>query len=74
MIVNAEDHLKNRPFEIDLRGPEGNVFVLIGHATRMARKMGLDPDEIASDMMSSDYEHAVSVFDKHFGQHVILIR
>jgi len=57
---------------IDLSGPEGNVFCLMGYAKRFARQLGLDGGEITADMMSSDYDHAVEVFDRHFGDFVIL--
>ena len=60
--------------EIDLTGPDGNAFVLIGTATRLAKQLGLDADEIKTEMMSGDYEHLVNTFDKHFGHFVTLYR
>ena len=60
--------------EIDLTGPDGNVFVLIGKASNLAKQLGLDKDAIQKEMMSGDYEHLVSVFDKHFGEFVTLYR
>ena len=70
--------IKNKSEEsgitIDLTGPQGNVFYLIGAASRYARQLGLDPKEIQADMTSGDYEHAVEVFDKHFGSFVTLLR
>lgn len=59
---------------IDLTGPQGNIFSLIGFALRTARTLGLDAKEIKEDMMSSDYEHAVQVFDNHFGFYIDLAR
>ena len=64
-ILKKEDQpVKKR--EIDLTGPDGNVFFLMGTAAQWAKQMGLDDAEIMRDMMSGDYEHAVEVFDKHF--------
>jgi hypothetical protein len=60
--------------EIDLTGPDGNAFVLIGKASNLAKQLGLDKDAIKKEMMSGDYEHLVSVFDKHFGEFVTLYR
>jgi hypothetical protein len=60
--------------EIDLTGPDGNAFVLIGKASNLAKQLGLDKDAIQKEMMSGDYEHLVSVFDKHFGEFVTLYR
>lgn len=60
--------------EIDLTGPDGNAFVLIGTASRLAKQLGLDADEIKTEMMSGDYENLIRVFDKHFGEFVTLYR
>ena len=52
---------------IDLNGPEGNAYCLMGYANRIAQQIGVDPQPILADMRSSDYRHLVEVFDKHFG-------
>lgn len=54
---------------IDLSGQNGNVFVLIGLATKTAKQLGIDSKPIIADMTSSDYGHAVDVFEKHFGEY-----
>jgi alanine-alpha-ketoisovalerate/valine-pyruvate aminotransferase len=62
---------------IDLDGPDGNAFVLLGTAKRFARQLCYDKTEtdlMLADMRSSDYEHLLEVFDKHFGDFVILER
>ena len=33
---------KNKGIEIDLTGPQGNVFFLIGTARNLAKQLGLD--------------------------------
>jgi hypothetical protein len=48
---------KQREIVIDLTGPDGNVFVLMGYARRFARDLGLDGNKIISEMQSSDYEN-----------------
>lgn len=60
--------------EIDLTGPDGNAFVLIATASRLAKQLGLDKAKIQAEMMSGDYEHLVNTFDKHFGHFVTLYR
>ena len=60
--------------EIDLTGPDGNAFVLIGKAGNLAKQLGLDKAKIQSEMMSGDYENLVNTFDKHFGHFVTLYR
>ncbi len=65
---------QNRGIEIDLTGPDGNAFFLIGMAGRLAKQLGLDVNAIRSEMMQGDYEHLVNTFDKHFGDFVTLYR
>ena len=60
--------------EIDLTGPDGNAFMLIGRASNLAKQLGLDSKAIQAEMMSGDYENLIKVFDKHFGHFVTLYR
>ena len=59
---------------IDLTGPDGNAFVLMGMAKQYAKQLGIDASKIINDMRSGDYEHLVQVFDDAFGEFVILER
>lgn len=59
---------------IDLTGPDGNAFVLLGRAAQYARELGLDGNKICQEMKESDYENLIQVFDKYFGDFVILER
>ena len=59
---------------IDLTGPEGNAFVLLGYASRLGKQLGLDVNNVLDEMRSGDYENLISVFDGHFGDFVILER
>ena len=59
---------------IDLTGPDGNAFVLMGYARQFARQLGLDSNKIIKEMTSGDYENLLEVFDKNFGSFVILER
>ena len=70
---------KRAPKEIviDLTGPDGNAFALMGHAKSFAKQLGFTQEEITvilNDMMSGDYEHLVQVFDDNFGSFVVLER
>ena len=60
--------------EIDLTGPDGNAFVLIGTAGNLAKQLGLDGKAIRTEMMAGNYENLINVFDKHFGNFVTLYR
>ena len=67
---------KQTPSEIviDLTGPQGNAFFLLGTAKNLAYQLDLDADAITEEMRSSDYENLITVFDKYFGDLVILER
>jgi len=62
------------PVVIDLTGPDGNAFALMGYAKRFAKQLNLDSNKIIKDMMSGDYENLIQVFDDNFGDFVILER
>jgi hypothetical protein len=63
-----------RKIEIDLTGPQGNAFVLLGCAQDLCKQIGKDPDPIMEEMKSGDYEHLIKVFDREFGKVVTLYR
>ena len=52
---------------IDLTGPAGNAFCLMGTAMKLCKELDLDKDKVLSEMQSSDYENAIQIFDKYFG-------
>jgi hypothetical protein len=60
--------------EVDLTGPEGNAFVLIGYARKWSKQLGLNPDEVEMEMTSGDYENLVGVMEKYFGKVVTFYR
>ena len=76
--IKIKDMIKSKKqklgIEIDLTGPDGNAFVLIGTAGNLAKQLGLDSKTIRTEMMAGDYENLVNVFDKHFGSFVTLYR
>ena len=76
MIRTKEDVIPSE-IVIDLDGPDGNAFALIGAAVRFAKQLCYEKVEIEKlkkEMMSGDYENLLKVFDSHFGQFVILER
>ena len=50
---------RSGPIVVDLTGPDGNAFAL---------------KNPTAEMMKGDYEHLLEVFDKNFGDYVILER
>ena len=73
-IKNKTQYWSSNKRVIDLTGPEGNVFVLMGYAKQYAKQLDLDGDKIINEMTSSDYENAVKVFDNNFGSFITLLR
>jgi hypothetical protein len=62
---------------IDLTGPQGNAFFLLGTATKFAKQLGYTEKEVhdlIQDMKFSDYDNLIEVFDTHFGHFVTLER
>lgn len=63
--------------EIDLTGPQGNAYFLLGTASKLGRELGWDREDIEillRQMRRSDYENLVNTFDKYFGDFVTLYR
>jgi hypothetical protein len=72
MIKSIEE--KVTKLEIDLTGPDGNVFNLIGVGGRLCKQIGLNSEMFYRRMMSGDYENAVNTFEEYFGDYVTLYR
>jgi hypothetical protein len=72
MIKSIEE--KQIQIEIDLTGPDGNVFYLIAQGGRFCKQLGLNSEVFTRRMMSGDYENAISVFEEYFGHIVTLYR
>jgi hypothetical protein len=65
---------KSEGITIDLTGPQGNAFYLLGTATKLARQLDLNEYEVLNEMQSGDYENLLQVFDRYFGSFVTLYR
>jgi hypothetical protein len=69
-----EKQSQTGPVIIDLTGPDGNAYALMGYAHKFARQLGLNSDTIIKNMMAGDYENLVQIFEDNFGDYVILER
>jgi hypothetical protein len=75
-MIKSKESLK-RGIEIDLTGPDGNAYVIMGYAKRFGKQVGMSDSyikEMLEKMMSSDYENLIKVFDDEFGSVVTLLR
>ncbi len=76
-MIRSKNEMEQQKLEIDLTGPEGNAYVLMGYARTWGRQLGWSQNKINAlikVMMSSNYEVLVQVFDNHFGDYVTLWR
>ena len=75
MAILKKDKYKKQV--IDLTGPDGNAFYLLGTAMNLCKQIGISSertDEILDEMRSSDYENLIKSFDKYFGKLIDLER
>ena len=75
MAILTKDKFRKRV--IDLNGPEGNAFCLLGTAMSLCKQIGISDtrtEEIVNELKSSDYEHLIQTFDNRFGKLVDLER
>ena len=76
MILSREE-MPARPIEIDLRGPDGNAYVLMAYARNLGRQLGFSNkkiDGIIKVMMLTNYEGLLHTFDLYFGDYVVMYR
>lgn len=73
MAIKQKSKLPKK-IEIDLTGPAGNAFVLLGTAKRLCQQLEREFEPIKIRMQSGDYENLIQVFDEEFGDFVDLLR
>jgi len=77
MAIRNKEERTDSKIHIDLTGPEGNAFVLLGYAKRFCNQLGYDEFKtgcIIEEMMLTDYEGLLHTFDREFGFFVTLWR
>jgi len=77
--VRLRDMIKSKPksngkIEIDLTGPQGNAYYILGVAKNLCRQVGIPFKPLMDEMTSGDYENLIKVFDDKFGSVVIMYR
>jgi len=73
-MIKSVKELNRGKRKIDLTGPDGNAFVLLGLAKSFSKQLNLNWEEISEEMKSGDYENLIKVFDKYFGEIIDLYR
>ena len=77
-MIKSKENKPKRNIEIDLTGPQGNAYYLLGlKASRWSKELQFSDsyrEEMLEKMKSSDYENLIKVFDDEFGSIVTLYR
>ena len=74
MAIVPKSQKEVKQLEIDLTGPDGNAFMIIGIARNLAKQLKLDSDMIAKEMMLGDYEDLLATMEHYFGDYIIMYR
>ena len=64
----------NGKIEIDLTGPDGNAYYILGVAKNLCKQVGIPFEPLMKEMTSGDYDNLIEVFDKKFGSVVSMYR
>ena len=76
-MIKSKAEMAPRGYEIDLTGPDGNAYALMGHARNLGRQLGYSKgrtDAIIKVMMLTNYEGLLHTFDTEFGHIVTMYR
>ena len=73
MAIITKDNTTKKQV-IDLTGPYGNAFYLLGLARKLCKQLDLDVNQVYGEMTAGSYENLINVFDNYFGLVVDLER
>lgn len=74
MAILPKQSKQEKRIEVDLTGPDGNAFVLMGIARNLAKQLKLDGEMITKEMMLGDYEDLLQTMENYFGDYIIMYR
>jgi hypothetical protein len=76
-MIRSSKELENRKIKIDLRGRDGNAFVLLGYVDTIGAQINI-PKRVRKDikktMMMGNYDQLIKTFDIWFGNYVDLYK
>ena len=70
MAILTKDTTKK--ITIDLTGPQGNAYYLMGTAMKLCKQLNLPKEFVLNDMKAGDYECLIKTFDRYFGEYIDL--
>ena len=59
-------------WEIDISGPDGNAFRIMGVVKNWCKQLGWKHKDIIEEMMKGDYEHLLMTVERYFPDVVFL--
>jgi hypothetical protein len=66
MAIQRKNEYRKQVIDID--GPDGNAFVLLGICKNLAKQLEIEWSPISKEAMSSDYKHLLNTLQKYFGE------
>ena len=73
-MIKPIKSLQKLPIEVDLTGPDGNIFVLLGMAVGWCKANGTDFEWVKEFILNHSYEENIIMLDSHFGYFVTFYR
>ena len=76
-MIRSSKELENRKTKIDLRGRDGNAFVLLGYVDTIGAQINIPKrvrNDIKKTMMMGNYDQLIKTFDIWFGNYVDLYK
>ena len=76
-MIRSRSEMPPKKLEIDLNGPEGNAFVLLGYVNLWGRQLGYSDRKIKAIqkvMRLTNYDNLVHTLDQYFGDYVTFWR
>ncbi|WP_169719636.1 hypothetical protein [Psychromonas aquimarina] len=59
---------------LDLTGNKSNLLSLFATSAKLAQQFDVNQEEVLHEIRSGDYDNAVKVINKYFGEHVEILQ
>jgi hypothetical protein len=71
MIIKKK---KPKHIEIDLDGPQGNAYTLLGIAKQLCAALDKDYEDVSKRMKAGNYNNLIQVFEEEFSDFVTMYK
>lgn len=66
--------IKKNKIIINLTGPKGNIFYILGLVKKLSKELNYDFNKIHNEVLNGNYTNAIKVIEKYFGEYIIFIK